>query len=77
MVFFDYAKSFAVKIMENGLRGLAMWEAEGNFHNILLDSIKSAAGLDTIYMPTLYSTLTTFLSTGSISDLVIPSKPIV
>jgi hypothetical protein len=38
--------------MENGLRGLAMWEAEGNFHNILLDSIKSAAGLDTIYMPT-------------------------
>jgi chitinase len=48
MVSFDNAKSFAQKgafIKSSGLAGFAMWEAGGDFHDILLDSIRSAAGL--------------------------------
>ena len=47
MVSFDNAQSFAAKgnyIKEAGLRGFAMWEAGGDYHDILLDSIRSAAG---------------------------------
>ncbi|KAI9571659.1 glycoside hydrolase family 18 protein [Boletus coccyginus] len=47
MVSFDNARSFAVKgryIKETGLRGFAMWEAGGDYHDILLDSIKRTAG---------------------------------
>ncbi|KAF8169494.1 chitinase [Pholiota molesta] len=48
MVSFDNAQSFAAKgnfIKTQGLRGFAMWEAGGDFNNILLNSIRTAAGL--------------------------------
>ncbi|KAF8915473.1 chitinase [Mucidula mucida] len=47
MVSFDNAESFAAKgnfISENGLGGFAMWEAGGDYKDILLDSILSATG---------------------------------
>ncbi|KAF9232669.1 glycoside hydrolase family 18 protein [Melanogaster broomeanus] len=47
MVSFDNAKSFAAKgcyIKETGLRGFAMWEAAGDYKDILLDSITSTIG---------------------------------
>jgi chitinase len=49
MVSFDNAQSFAAKgsyIQATGLRGFAMWEAGGDYEDILLDSIRSAAGFD-------------------------------
>ena len=49
MVAFDNAQSFAAKgkyIRETGLRGFAMWEAGGDYHDTLLDSIRSEAGFD-------------------------------
>jgi len=48
MVSFDNADSFAAKgkfISQNGLRGFAMWEAGGDFEDILLDSIRKTSGL--------------------------------
>lgn len=48
MVAFDDAKSFAAKgefIKANNLRGFNMWEAGGDYKDILLDSISAAAGL--------------------------------
>lgn len=47
MVSFDNAESFAAKgkfIVESGLRGFAMWEAGGDYKDILLDSILDASG---------------------------------
>jgi len=47
MVSFDNAKSFAAKgkyIKETGLRGFAMWQAGGDYINILVDSISKAVG---------------------------------
>ncbi|KAF8549765.1 glycoside hydrolase family 18 protein [Imleria badia] len=47
MVSFDNAQSFAAKgkyIQDSGLRGFSMWEAGGDYKNILLDSIRSTAG---------------------------------
>lgn len=47
MIAFDDATSFAAKgdfIKQQGLRGFSMWEAGGDSHDILLDSIRSAAG---------------------------------
>ena len=48
MVSFDNAQSFAAKgnyIKETGLRGFAMWEAGGDYNNLLLTSItQSVAG---------------------------------
>lgn len=47
MVSFDNAQSFAAKgrfIKSTGLRGFAMWEAGGDYKNILLNSIRYAAG---------------------------------
>ncbi|KAI0682991.1 glycoside hydrolase [Cytidiella melzeri] len=47
MVSFDDAPSFSAKgqfIKSEGLRGFAMWEAGGDFHDILLDSIRGGAG---------------------------------
>ncbi|KAH0828078.1 glycoside hydrolase superfamily [Lanmaoa asiatica] len=49
MVSFDNAQSFAVKgnyIKETGLGGFAMWEAGGDYYDILLDSIRFTAGFD-------------------------------
>lgn len=49
MVSFDNAQSFAAKgsyIEDIGLRGFAMWEAGGDYNDILLDSIREAAGFD-------------------------------
>lgn len=49
MVSFDDARSFTAKgkyIKKTGLRGFAMWEAGGDYDDILLDSIRSAAGFD-------------------------------
>ncbi|KAG1829648.1 chitinase [Suillus variegatus] len=46
MISFDNAESFAAKgeyIKNAGLHGFAMWEAGGDYDNILLDSIISAA----------------------------------
>ncbi|KAF8836468.1 hypothetical protein BDN67DRAFT_1014685 [Paxillus ammoniavirescens] len=46
---FDNADSFAAKgryIRETGLRGFSMWEAGGDYDDILLDSIRRAAGFD-------------------------------
>ncbi|KAH7903127.1 glycoside hydrolase family 18 protein [Hygrophoropsis aurantiaca] len=48
MVSFDNAQSFAAKgsyIKKAGLRGFAMWEAGGDRNDILLNSIRSTAGL--------------------------------
>ncbi|PPQ70436.1 hypothetical protein CVT26_013930 [Gymnopilus dilepis] len=48
MVSFDNAQSFAAKgkfILNKGLRGFAMWEAGGDFNDILLNSIRKAASL--------------------------------
>ncbi|KAF9000580.1 chitinase [Hymenopellis radicata] len=45
MISFDNAESFAAKgnfISENGLGGFAMWEAGGDYKDMLLDSILSA-----------------------------------
>ncbi|ETW81104.1 glycoside hydrolase family 18 protein [Heterobasidion irregulare TC 32-1] len=47
MVSYDNADSFAAKgkfINTLGLRGFAMWEAGGDFKDILVDSIRSASG---------------------------------
>jgi len=47
MISFDNAQSFAVKgnyIKSTGLAGFSMWEAGGDSHDILLDSIRAAAG---------------------------------
>ncbi|KAF7355619.1 Chitinase [Mycena sanguinolenta] len=47
MISFDNARSFAVKgeyIKSKGLGGFAMWEAGGDFNDILLDSIRETAG---------------------------------
>jgi chitinase len=47
-VSFDDATSFAAKgkfIQSMGLRGFAMWEASGDYQNILLDSIRGSVGL--------------------------------
>ncbi|THG95976.1 hypothetical protein EW026_g5768 [Hermanssonia centrifuga] len=49
MVSFDDAKAFAAKgkfIKTQGLRGFAIWEAGGDFKDILLDSISKAAGIE-------------------------------
>ncbi|KAJ4479205.1 chitinase [Lentinula aciculospora] len=49
MISFDNAESFTAKgnfIAEYGLAGFAMWEAGGDFNDILLDSIRSAVGLE-------------------------------
>ncbi|KAF7355625.1 Chitinase [Mycena sanguinolenta] len=48
MISFDNARSFAVKgeyIKSKGLGGFAMWEAGGDFNDILLDSIREASGV--------------------------------
>ncbi|KAL0957925.1 hypothetical protein HGRIS_000106 [Hohenbuehelia grisea] len=47
MISFDNAQAFAAKgslIRSRGLRGFAMWEAGGDSRDILLDSIRHAAG---------------------------------
>jgi len=47
MVSFDDAKSFKAKggfIKDYGLRGWAMWEAAGDHHDILVDSIREGGG---------------------------------
>ncbi|KAF8213886.1 chitinase [Mycena galopus ATCC 62051] len=47
MISFDNAKSFAAKgdyIKSKGLAGFAIWEAGGDYNDILLDSIREAAG---------------------------------
>ncbi|KAH7889046.1 glycoside hydrolase family 18 protein [Phlebopus sp. FC_14] len=49
MVSFDNAQSFGVKgeyIKSAGLLGFAMWEAGGDYKDILLDSIRYSAGYD-------------------------------
>ncbi|KAG2078202.1 hypothetical protein BDR04DRAFT_1147877 [Suillus decipiens] len=49
MISFDNARSFSVKgryIKDTGLRGFAMWEAAGDYDDILLDSIRKAMGVD-------------------------------
>lgn len=49
MVSFDNAQSFTAKgkfIKQMGLRGFAMWEAGGDFHDVLLDSIRLSAGIN-------------------------------
>ncbi|PPQ64866.1 hypothetical protein CVT26_002584 [Gymnopilus dilepis] len=48
MVSFDNAQSFAAKgkfIVDKKLRGFAMWEAGGDYKDILLDSIRASAHL--------------------------------
>lgn len=47
MISYDNPKSFAAKgkfIKEAGLRGFTMWEAGGDYNNMLLDSISEAMG---------------------------------
>lgn len=49
MVSFDNAQSFTTKgnfIKETGLRGFAMWEAGGDYDEILIDAIRDAAGFE-------------------------------
>lgn len=52
MVSFDNAQSYTAKgnfIKATGLRGFAMWEIGGDYHDILVDSIRSAAGYGSTY----------------------------
>lgn len=45
MISFDNAESYAAKgkyVKNAGLRGFAMWEAGGDYNNMLLDSIIQA-----------------------------------
>lgn len=47
-VSYDNAKSVAVKgqyIVDTGLKGFALWEAGGDYNNILVDSVRSSVGL--------------------------------
>jgi chitinase len=47
MVAFDDAKSFKAKgefIKNFGLRGYAMWEAAGDYKDILIDAIRAGGG---------------------------------
>jgi chitinase len=46
MISFDNAESYAAKgsyVKNAGLRGFSMWEAGGDYNNMLLDSIIEAA----------------------------------
>ena len=46
MISYDNAESFNAKgafIKNNGLLGYAMWEAGGDYNNILIDAINGAA----------------------------------
>ncbi|KAG2353446.1 glycoside hydrolase family 18 protein, partial [Suillus spraguei] len=48
MISSDNLRSFAAKgkyIKETGLRGFIMWEVAGDYHDILLDSIREAMGV--------------------------------
>jgi chitinase len=52
MISFNNAKSFAAKgnyIKKTGLKGFSMWEAGDDYHDLLLDSIRSAVGFNTAY----------------------------
>jgi chitinase len=45
MISYDNAKSFEAKgtfIANTGLLGYAMWQAGGDYHNILVDAINCA-----------------------------------
>jgi chitinase len=47
MVSYDNAASFRAKggfIASQGLRGFGMWEAGGDYNNILLNAIRGSAG---------------------------------
>ncbi|KAL0575358.1 hypothetical protein V5O48_006609 [Marasmius crinis-equi] len=47
MVSYDSAKSWASKgkyIADSGLAGFAIWQAGGDYHDILLDSVRNSAG---------------------------------
>jgi chitinase len=49
MVSYDDATSFTAKgayIEQTGLRGFSMWEAGGDFDDILLDAIRDAVGFN-------------------------------
>ena len=51
MVSFDDARSFAAKgafINDAGLLGFAMWEAAGDFEDVLLDAISEAIGIEEV-----------------------------
>ncbi|GJE93418.1 glycoside hydrolase family 18 protein [Phanerochaete sordida] len=48
MISYDDAESFAAKgrfIQQSGLRGFAMWEAAGDFEDVLLDAIEDGLGI--------------------------------
>lgn len=48
MVSYDDPQSFAAKgkfIVDHNLLGFAVWQAAGDYNNLLLDSIHSAAGV--------------------------------
>lgn len=48
MVSYDDPQSFAAKgkfIIEQGLYGYAMWDIGGDYNNLLVDSIATAAGV--------------------------------
>lgn len=47
-VSYDNAQSVAVKgqyILDTGLKGFALWEAGGDYNNILVDSVRKSVGL--------------------------------
>ncbi|THH00031.1 hypothetical protein EW026_g2419 [Hermanssonia centrifuga] len=51
MISYDDPQSFAAKgkfINEAGLRGFAMWEAAGDYQDILLDAISNAIGIEEV-----------------------------
>ncbi|KAG6851816.1 hypothetical protein C0991_005769 [Blastosporella zonata] len=51
MVSYDDATSFATKgnfINDKSLKGFAMWDATGDYNDILLDSISDAMGIDSV-----------------------------
>ena len=51
MVSYDDPTSFAAKgkfIAEQGLRGFAIWEAAGDYNNLLVDAVSNAIGIEEV-----------------------------
>lgn len=66
MVSYDGPDAFAIKgafIKDASLRGFAMWEAGGDYQDILLDSIRGAVGFNSS-LPTVASALESIFGSG-------------
>ena len=51
MISYDDPTSFAAKgtfIRDQGLRGFAIWEAAGDYNDLLLDAVSNAIGIEEV-----------------------------